>query len=244
MTGANHASGVDSAFGRVLVGDDPAVTAAGIIAERGRAALAERGLFVLALSGGSTARPLFEALASERLDWARVHLVQVDERIVSHNSPERNLAIIEGHLRTPLADSGIAAIIHPMPVDDDPTAGALRYADELATVAGVPPVIDVVHLGLGSDGHTASLLPADPGLLVDDRDVTVTAPYQGRPRMTLTFPAIDRARLVVWFVTGTVKAPVTRRLVDGDTSIPAGRIATADQILVCDRAAGARLVDR
>ncbi|MEQ8717209.1 MAG: 6-phosphogluconolactonase [Acidimicrobiales bacterium] len=244
MTGADHPPDSDRTFGRVLVGDDPAVTAAALVAERGRTALAERGRFVLALSGGSTPRPLFEALASQRLDWDRVHLVQVDERVVGRDSPERNLVDIERLLRAPLADAGTAPTLHPMPVDGDADAGALRYADELAAVAGEPPVIDVVHLGLGADGHTASLVPGDAGLLVVDRDVTVTAPYQGRPRMTLTFPAIARSRLVVWFVTGAGKAPVTRRLVDGDTSIPAARIATPEQILVCDRAAGADLVDR
>ena len=127
-----------------------------------------------------------------------------------------------------------------MPVDDaDLDAAAERYAATLAHLAGSPPVLDVVHLGIGADGHTASLVPGDPALDVTDRDVAVTGIHHGRRRMTLTLPALNRARGIVWLVTGADKAPVLARLQSGDAMLPAGRVAVADARLYADREAAA-----
>jgi 6-phosphogluconolactonase/glucosamine-6-phosphate isomerase/deaminase len=129
-----------------------------------------------------------------------------------------------------------------MPVEArDLAAAAARYQRELEAVAGAPAVLDAVHLGLGPDGHTASLVPGDPVLAVDRADVAVTAPYAGRVRMTLTYPALARARAVLWVVTGAEKAPVLPRLVAGDPAIPAGRVRSAHAVLLADRAAAAEL---
>src|SRR5258705_7493126 len=109
-----------------------------------------------------------------------------------------------------------------MPVEaPDLEAAASRYAETLWAIAGSPPVFDLVHLGLGADGHTASLVPGDPVLDVTDADVAVTRPYQGRRRMTLTFPIINRSRRVLWLVTGREKAGALVRLRNRDPSIPA-----------------------
>ena len=129
------------------------------------------------------------------------------------------------HMRASLLDvpAAAAAQIHPMPVDStDLDAGTLRYAEALAGIAGSPPVLDLVHLGMGPDGHTASLVPGDPVLHVKDADVALTGPYQGRRRMTLTYPVLNRARRVLWLITGEDKAGMLPRLQRGDTAIPAG----------------------
>jgi len=132
--------------------------------------------------------------------------------------------------------------MHAMPVeaaDLDRAAG--QYALTLQEVAGLPPVLDLVHLGLGPDGHTASLVPGDPVLDVTDADVAVTGPYQGRRRMTLTFPIINRSRRVLWLVTGGEKAGTLVRLRDGDPSIPASRVRQDRALILADRAAAERL---
>jgi 6-phosphogluconolactonase len=129
-----------------------------------------------------------------------------------------------------------------MPVEDpDLAAAAARYARDLAAVTGSPPVLDLVHLGLGPDGHTASLVPGDPVLDVTDADVAAAGPYQGRRRMTLTYPALNRARCVLWLVTGAEKADMLRRLRDGDPSIPAGRVRQDGATVLADRAAAGSL---
>ena len=107
----------------------------------------------------------------------------------------------------------------------------------LEEIAGSPPVLDLVHLGLGPDGHTASLVPGDPVLKVADRDVAITGVYQGRQRMTLTYPMINRSRNILWVVTGAEKVPMLKRLRDADVSIPAGRIRQDPALILADRAA-------
>jgi 6-phosphogluconolactonase len=213
-----------------------ATRAARFIAEQARDAVASRGRFAFAVSGGRTPWLMLEALAAEQVPWSSVHLFQVDERIAPAGHADRNLTHIQESLgeRAPLDPSHL----HAMPVEDaDLDAAAGRYAAELRTVTGAPPVLDLVHLGLGTDGHTASLVPGDPALEVVDADVALTGPYQGRRRMTLTLPALDRARRVLWVVTGEEKAAIVSRLRIGDGSIPSGRVRAERALLLLDAAA-------
>ncbi len=185
-----------------------------------------RGRFTFAVSGGHTPWAMFAHLVDEDVPWAQTAIWQVDERVAPAGDPDRNLV----HLRQSLPAQGEAEV-HPMPVeDDDLEAAAARYA------ASLPGRFDLVHLGLGPDGHTASLVPGDPVLDVTDRAVALTAEYLGRRRMTLTYPALDAARQVLWLVTGADKADALRRLQAGDRSIPAGRVAAADQLVIADAA--------
>jgi 6-phosphogluconolactonase len=220
--------------------DAVAKAAAALIATEARAASAETGRFVLAVSGGRTPWAMLCALAEENVPWHDVHIVQVDERVAPAGDPERNLTHLCDSLlvHVPLPPSQL----HAMPVEAaDEVAAAASYAATLAAVAGAPPAIDLVHLGLGPDGHTASLVPGDPVLDVTDRDVAWSGPYQGRRRMTLTFPAIDRARRVVFVVTGADKAAMLARLIRRDCMIPAGRVNARNAIILADAdAAGAK----
>jgi len=217
-----------------------AIRAAERIAQVAREAVRERGRCAMALSGGTTPLRAFGALAGEDLPWDRVHVFQVDERVGPSGDRERN----DFHLKEALIDR-IAippANVHPMPVEEaDLDEGACRYVATLHRIAGTPPVLDLVQLGLGEDGHTASLFPGDAALKVVDSDVAVSGIYKGRRRMTLTFPAIDRARCILWLVTGSGKAAALERLLAGDRSIPAGRVRRERAVLLADMAArGAR----
>src|SRR5262249_41720856 len=166
--------------------------AAAIIAIEARASIASRGRFVMALSGGRTPWVMLRALEGEDIPWDRVHIVQVDERVAPAGDPDRNLT----HMYESLAGQ-TSLRIHPMPVEmADLDAAAARYAMTLEQIAGSPPVLDLVHLGLGPDGHTASLVPGDPVGGGDDADVSMTSVYQGRRRMTLTYPTLNRSRQV------------------------------------------------
>jgi 6-phosphogluconolactonase len=210
--------------------------AAAIIGEETRIAVNSRGRFVIAVSGGHTPWLMLRELAKTDVPWQTVHIVQVDERVAPPGSPDRNLT----HLRESLLNHALisARQIHQMPVESaDLEAAATAYAKTLQQVAGTPPVLDLVHLGLGPDGHTASLVPGDPVLNVEDADVAITGIYQGRRRMTLTYPIINRCRRVLWVVTGKEKTPALRRLLDGDTSIPAGRVRQESALLIADRGA-------
>jgi 6-phosphogluconolactonase len=210
--------------------------AARLIAREARAAIAARGCFALAVSGGHTPWIMLRALGAENVPWMGVHVVQVDERAAPDGHPERNLT----HLRESLLQhvSLPPDRIHAMPVESvDLQAGALEYALTLRRIAGSPPVLDLVHLGLGADGHTASLVPGDSVLDVIDADVAPTGIYQGRRRMTLTYPMLNRARRILWVVTGSEKAEMLRRLRDGDRSIPAGRVNRDRALLLADSAA-------
>lgn len=209
---------------------------AAMIAEEARAAVSARGRFLLALSGGKTPWKMLKSLARESVPWESVHVFQVDERVAPEGHPDRNLTslreILQAH--TPLGEDQI----HGMPVeDDDLDRAAATYGETLRSLGGTPPVLDLVHLGLGADGHTASLLPGDPALDVTDRDVALTGLYFGRERMTLTFPIINRARKILWLVTGEEKGPMLRRLKTGDPAIPAGRVRPDNAILLADFAA-------
>ncbi|MHB1013135.1 MAG: 6-phosphogluconolactonase [Desulfobacteria bacterium] len=216
-----------------------AARAAERIAQVAREAVEARGRCALAISGGTTPWSAFRALAGKGVPWNRVHLLQVDERVAPSCDPERNYA----HLKEALVDHIAipAANVHPMPVEgEDLDEGARRYEAVLRRIAGTPPVLDLVQLGLGEDGHTASLLPGDAALQVVDADVAVTGLYKGRRRMTLTFPAIDRARCILWLVTGAGKAAALERLRAGDRSIPAGRVRSDHAVLLADKTAGGR----
>jgi len=219
--------------------DAAAQKAAAVIASQVRAA-APRGRFVMAVSGGHTPWQMLRALASEDLPWERVHVLQVDERVAPAGDPNRNLV----HLRESLIEHAPLRPeqIHGMPVEEaDLERAAQHYAATLEQLAGSPPVLDLVHLGLGPDGHTASLVPGDPVLRVNDKDVALAGPYQGHRRMTLTYPVINRARSILWLVTGGEKAPVLPRLLAGDQTIPGGRIAQEHAVMIADRAAASQL---
>jgi 6-phosphogluconolactonase len=220
--------------------DSVAQMAATTIAADARAAIAARGLFALAVSGGHTPWIMLRALAGEDIPWAGVHVFQTDERVAPAGDPDRNLT----HLRESLLQHAPLRPeqIHAMPVEGaDLQAAAVQYAMALREVAGSPPVLDVVHLGLGPDGHTASLIPGVAVLEVTDKEVAITGIYQGRRRMTLTYPAINRARRVLWVLTGSEKGEMLRRLREGDVSIPAGRVRRDQALLLADRAAAEQL---
>jgi 6-phosphogluconolactonase len=202
--------------------------AAELIEHAGREAIATRGEFALALSGGKTPWRMVELLAASDLDWSRTRVFQLDERVAPAGDEARNLTHLV--LALPLE---LQASLQPMPVDaEDLDAAADRYASAL------PDRLDLVHLGLGPDGHTASLVPGDPVLDVADRRVAVTAgEYQGHRRMTLTYPAIDAARAILFLVTGADKREALARLRAADASIPAGRVKRARMTIVADEAA-------
>lgn len=208
---------------------------AGAVAERGaeyvvehaRAAVDDRRRFMFAVSGGRTPSAMFVNLAGEDMPWADTAIYQVDERIAPAGDPDRNLTQLLASL-----PRGSGAGIHAMPVEaNDLEAAAADYARSL------PDAFDLVHLGLGSDGHTASLVPGDPVLEITDRQVAVTGLYQGRRRMTLTYPVLNRARRMLWLVTGEDKVDALRRLRTGDETIPAARISPENALVIADAAA-------
>jgi len=216
--------------------DSVARTAASMIAEKARSGVAARGRFIMAVSGGRTPWMMLRALSNQDMPWEKVHVVQVDERVAPAGHQDRNL--------TQLRDSLLKQVrlpvdhIYAMPVEAvDLEAAAAQYAEKLQEIAGSPPVLDLVHLGIGSDGHTASLIPGDPVLKVAEADVALTGVYQGRRRMTLTYPILNRSRCILWLVTGSEKAGMLARLRDGDLSIPAGLVHREQANVLADRAA-------
>jgi 6-phosphogluconolactonase len=216
--------------------DAVAQTGAEIIAAEARAAVKARGRFIVAVSGGHTPWQMLRALANEDVPWESVNVVQVDERVAPAGDPDRNLTHLYQSLleHAPLRREQIYA----MPVEEpELESAAERYSETLKKIAGSPPVLDLVHLGLGPDGHTASLVPGDPILDVTDSNVALTGVYQGRRRMTLTYPMLNRARRILWLVTGNDKVAALARLRDGDPTIPAGRIQRDQALLLADLAA-------
>jgi 6-phosphogluconolactonase len=206
--------------------DAVAERGAQVVASAAAIAMADRDRFTFAVSGGRTPWAMFAALYG-RMPWEKVTIFQVDERIAPEDDPDRNLTQLKGAL-----PPGGAADVRPMPVwAEDLEAAAALYADAL------PDKLDLVHLGLGPDGHTASLVPGDAVLAVQDRDVALTGEYQGRRRMTLTYPALNRARQLLWLVTGDDKVDALRRLRAGDQTIPAGWISTDNALVLADAAA-------
>ena len=221
--------------------DAVALAAAKLIAKEARDAVATRGKFVMAVSGGKTPWVMLRHLAQQDVPWKDVHVFQVDERVAPEGDADRNLT----HLRESLLEHAPLRPdqIHAMPVGASNLESAcVQYEQALTEVAGSPPVLDLVHLGLGPDGHTASLVPGDAVLNVTNTDVALTGIYQGRRRMTLTYPLISRSGRVLWVVTGAEKAGMLTRLQAGDVSIPAGRLSGDRAVVLADRAAAGQVV--
>ena len=222
-----------------VLDDDGAVAreAAAFIAAAAREAVAARGRFIVAVSGGHTPWQMLRLMASEDVPWKSIYVAQVDERVAPAGDPDRNLTHLRQSLlaHAPLRPEQVLA----MPVESpDLEAAAALYASMLQDIAGSPPVLDLAHLGLGPDGHTASLVPGDSVLDVIDADVAVTGgAYQGRRRMTLTYPMLNRSRRILWLVTGSEKVDMLARLRAGDRSIPAGRVSQDRAVVLADRSA-------
>ena len=205
------------------------------LADRLWAAVAERGAAHLAVSGGGTPATAFVALAIQPVPWDQVHIWQVDERVAPDGDPDRNATGLREHLlsRVPIEPEHV----HLMDVTSDDLFDAARdYEQQLRDATG--GVLDVVHLGLGDDGHTASWPPGDDVLGVTDRDVTIVGPFRDRVRMTLTVPAVNRGRHLMVLVAGEDKAPVVKKLFDGDTSIPASHLRRTGTTVLADEPAG------
>jgi 6-phosphogluconolactonase len=229
---------------KIEVLPDPDATArqaAANIAAHAWSAVNARGRFVMAVSGGHTPLTMLQYLADQNIPWPNVHVVQVDERVAPTGHPDRNLTHLKECL---LAHASLCPEqIHEMPVGAmDLETAALEYAQTLRELAGSPPVLDLIHLGLGADGHTASLLPDDPVLDVTDVDVALTNVYQGWPRMTLTYPILGRSRYILWLVTGREKADSLVRLFNGDVTIPAGRVSGRHACILADFDAAVKLI--
>ena len=208
--------------------------AAAVIIADAREAIEQRGRFLMAVSGGRTPWVMLRELAKEQLPWDRVHVFQVDERVAPAGDPDRNLTHLHESLleQAPIPPENI----HPMPVEEaDVDAAAAQYAKTLQQFGGNPPVLDLAHLGMGPDGHTASLVPGDPVLNVADRDVATTGVYQGRRRMTLTFPMLNRSRRILWLITGADKTAALKKMRQADPSIPAGRIRQDQALILADK---------
>jgi 6-phosphogluconolactonase len=200
--------------------------AAELVAARAATAVADRGRFTFAVSGGKTPWAMFAQLAHAHVDWAEVQILQVDERVAPDGDPDRNLT----QLRQSLGQAPAEVIA--MPVESaDLEAAAAAYAVRL------PGRFDLVHLGLGPDGHTASLIPGDPVLEVADRLVATTGPYQSHRRMTLTYPALARADGILWLISGEDKREPLAKLLAGDPSIPAGRVVARHSTILADASA-------
>ncbi|MEE9414558.1 MAG: 6-phosphogluconolactonase [Acidimicrobiales bacterium] len=188
------------------------------VVEQASRRIAAAGVFSFAVSGGSTPRRMIELLAECRdIDWGRVNLFQVDERVAPDGDPSRNLGMLQ-----PLLEAVELGGFYPMPVEASNLENAASaYAESLGCVVGTPAVLDLIQLGLGEDGHTASLIPDDPVLDVVDSDVALTGEYQGHRRMTLTWPVLDRARSQLWLVSGITKRDALQRKLADDPTIPA-----------------------
>ncbi len=214
------------------------VRAAGLFEDSIKAVLSRQDQCVVALSGGRTPAPVFAELAKRNLAWSRVTMIQVDERVAPIDSGDRNIV----GLHEAFSDVPVNWI--PMPVDDDDlvVAGS-HYAEMLAEIAGDPPALDIVHLGLGGDGHTASLVPGDPVLSVVHRDIAITGLYQGTRRMTMTRAVLERADLTIWLIAGSAKSEAVKKLLRSDQSIPAGQLELIDSVVVLDDAAIAGAIE-
>jgi len=210
--------------------------AAEFVSEIAAMAITARGQFTFASSGGKTPWLMFEHLTKHDLKWKHIHLFQVDERVAPAGDPSRNWTHLEESLISRVSIPRGNA--HAIPLDSEsPERAAALYGELLSRVAGTPAVLDLVHLGLGPDGHTASLVPGDPVLSVGDVDVAPTNAYQGQRRVTLTFPILNRARHILWVVVGSDKQDALSKLLVEDRSIPAGRVSGARSTVLADSTA-------
>lgn len=222
--------------------ENVASAAAVYIGELAQHCISERGRFSIALSGGTTPWQMLRSLSGQAHDWDRWHVFQVDERVAPADDESRNLLQIRKNF-TDKTGTGIR--LHAMAVEaPNLDAAADRYSSELQAHCGHPPVLDLVQLGMGADGHTASLVPGDPVLDVEHADVAISATYQGCRRMTLTYPVINRARHVAWLITGGGKTPALRQMLQQDTSIPAARVSQEHAVVFADNAAAATITKR
>ena len=198
-------------------------------------AIQQRGIASFAVSGGTTPWIMLTALARHPVDWDAVHLFQVDERVAPDGDPERNATSLQERFIDVVALP--TANRHLIDISDDLDASADEYAQTLAEIT--QGVLDVVHLGLGDDGHTASLVPGDPILDVVDQFVGVTQVYRGHQRISLTYPTLNAARRIVWLTNGISKAAALQQLRCADSKIPAGRVAQEHAVAYCDEEAAA-----
>lgn len=185
-----------------------------LILAQAQTAIAERGRFTIALSGGSTPKPIYEKLAEQDLSWDKIHVFWGDERYVPVDHPDSNEGMTRkawlNHVPIP------ASNVHPMPTGSgDPAIDSANYEAELQaffqTAPGEFPVFDLMLQGMGDDGHTASLFPHTEALTVRDRLVTV-GNKDGQPRITVTVPLINHAHLVVFLVSGANKQTALRHV--------------------------------
>jgi len=222
---------------RLIVLADPAAAARRAADEIGyvcQEAVRARGRALIAVSGGQTPWVMLSELRRRELPWELIHVAQVDERCAPRGDPQRNLTRLEHIL---LRHGPPAPRLWPMPVEEASLEQAgMAYQALLEAQFGAPLQFDLVQLGLGTDGHTASLVPGDAALSIADRDVAVTGPYQGLRRMTLTFPALSRARQRLWLVTGASKAPRLAQLLGGAGDIPALQVARDHTSVIADAA--------
>jgi len=218
-----------------------------LVLEKANSAIAERGVFTIALAGGSTPKPLYEALAQQDLPWDQIQVLWGDERYVPADHPDSNEGMARHawlqHVPIPVTN------IHPMPTDEaDPNRAAERYEQELQQLFQVPPgslpTIDLILLGIGDDGHTASLFPQTAALKIQDRLITV-GNKDGQPRITFTAALINQARCVMFMVTGASKQAALAEIfaVDADDMIyPARLIQPSGELWwLLDQAAGEKL---
>ena len=225
--------------------DALAARAAEVIVDAGVRAIDERGQFVLAVSGGSTPRRFLGELARRSdLDWTRVHIFQVDERVAPDGDAARNATMLDEAFLTAdlMADHALAGVWLMPVTEPDVEAAALEYGRLMDETTGSPVVFDLIQLGLGDDGHTASLIPGDAVLDVTDCDVAVTGDYRGHRRMTMTWPVLDRAKEQLWVVSGEAKQWALDRYLENDPAIPATLPTQARATVLVDAAAGGTAV--
>jgi len=206
--------------------------AAELMAEHAANAVADRNVAAIALSGGTTPARMLVELAAARIDWRKVHVFQVDERLVAKDDDRRNMKTI----RAAFARSGIPPDrLHAMPVDSGwPQLAMEEYERELCAIAGTPPVLDAVHVGLGDDGHTASLFPGDEAVDAASQ-IALSGVHGGVRRMTMTLAVINRARARVWLVAGASKRTIVKRLLAPGANLVANRVRADDSVLILDR---------
>jgi 6-phosphogluconolactonase len=198
--------------------------------------VAKKGFFTMAISGGRTPWEMIKILAQENLPWDKVYLFQVDERIAPDGNPDRNLTQLFNTIHGTRLMTRLN-IFHMPVIAENLESACAEYENHIQQVTGSGK-LDLIHLGLGSDGHTASLIPGDAVCEVKDQDVALTAsPYQGRDRMTVTYPLINRAEKILWLVTGSEKATMLHRLLNKDPEIPAGRISQDQALIFADESA-------